>query len=159
MLYAAFGITARVMAVPFAYDTLRLAGACYLLYLAYQAVRPGGRPPFQVRALAPDGPGKLFLMGLLTNLLNPKAAVMYLSLLPRFISPERGSVLGQSHVLGFTQIAVSICVNTAIVMASGSIALLPVRRPLWAVIPRWLMGMVLAALAVRMLAGARCQAS
>ena len=42
MLCAAFGITALVMAVPYAYDTLRFAGALYLLYLAWQALRPGG---------------------------------------------------------------------------------------------------------------------
>lgn len=75
MLGAAFGITAVVMAVPYAYDALRFAGAGYLLYLAWQAVKPGGRSPFQVRELPKDGPRKLYLMGLLTNLLNPKVAV------------------------------------------------------------------------------------
>ena len=45
MLSAAFGITALLFAVPFAYDALRIAGALYLLYLAWQAVRPGGRSP------------------------------------------------------------------------------------------------------------------
>ena len=87
MLGAAFGITAVVMAVPYAYDALRFAGAGYLLYLAWQAVQPGGRSPFQVRELPKDGPRKLYLMGLLTNLLNPKVAVLYLSLLPQFIDP------------------------------------------------------------------------
>jgi threonine/homoserine/homoserine lactone efflux protein len=65
MLAAAFGITALLIAVPFAYDALRFAGAAYLLWLAWQAVRPGGRSPFQVRTLPKDGPRKLFLMGLL----------------------------------------------------------------------------------------------
>ena len=87
MLCAAFGITAIVMAVPYAYDTLRVAGALYLLYLAWQALRPGGRSPFQVRDLPKDSPRRLFAMGFLTNLLNPKIAVMYLSLLPQFIAP------------------------------------------------------------------------
>src|SRR5882757_8290080 len=71
MLCAAFGITAIVMAVPYAYDGLRIGGALYLLYLAWQAVRPGGRSPFQVRDLPVDGPRRLFLMGFVTNLLNP----------------------------------------------------------------------------------------
>ena len=48
MLCAAFGITALLLAVPFAYDALRFAGAGYLLWLAWQAVKPGGRSPFQV---------------------------------------------------------------------------------------------------------------
>ena len=56
MLCAAFGITALLMVVPFAYDTLRFGGAIYLLYLAWQAVRPGGRAPFQLRELPADSP-------------------------------------------------------------------------------------------------------
>ncbi|HEV2111999.1 MAG TPA: LysE family translocator, partial [Gammaproteobacteria bacterium] len=71
MLLAAFGITAIFVAVPYAYDALRLAGAGYLLYLAWQALKPGGRSPFEVRELPQDGPRKLILMGLMTNLLNP----------------------------------------------------------------------------------------
>ena len=47
------------------------AGAAYLLWLAWQALRPGGRSPFQVRKLQVDGPRRLFAMGLVTNLLNP----------------------------------------------------------------------------------------
>ena len=92
MLCAAFGITALVFAVPYAYDLLRFGGAAYLLYLAWQALKPGGRSAFAVRDLPVDGPRKLFLMGLITNLANPKIAVMYLSLLPQFITPGHGSV-------------------------------------------------------------------
>ncbi|ATA21632.1 threonine/homoserine/homoserine lactone efflux protein [Gibbsiella quercinecans] len=155
MLCAAFGITALVMAVPYAYDTLRIGGALYLLYLAWQAVKPGGRSPFQVRALPQDSARKLFTMGFVTNLLNPKIAVMYLSLLPQFISPEHGSVLAQSLVLGGLQIAISVSVNALIAVSAGAIAGFLAGRPLWIVLQRWLMGTVLAALAVRMLADAR----
>lgn len=155
MLCAAFGITALVVAVPYAYDALRIAGALYLLYLAWQAVRPGGRSPFQVRDLPKDSPRRLFAMGLVTNLLNPKAAVLYLSLLPQFIDPKLGNVLGQSVALGFTQIAISVSVNAMIALAAGSIALFLTRRPTWATIQRWLMATVLAALAVRMATEAR----
>ncbi|MBO0125306.1 LysE family translocator [Agrobacterium sp. OT33] len=155
MMCAAFGITAIVMAVPYAYDALRLAGALYLLYLAWQAVRPGGRSPFQVRNLPKDGPSKLFMMGFLTNLLNPKIAVMYLSLLPQFISPDHGSVLSQSLILGCTQIAISVSVNSVIAIAAGSIAIFLASRPTWLVVQRWLMGTVLAGLAIRMATEAR----
>lgn len=155
MLCAAFGITAIVMAVPYAYDALRFGGALYLLYLAWQAVKPGGRSPFQVRDLPEDSPRKLFLMGFLTNLLNPKIAVMYLSLLPQFISPEQGSVLVQSLTLGFTQIVISVSVNAMIALAAGTIAGFLASRPTWLVVQRWLMGTVLAGLAVRMAMEAR----
>ena len=122
ILCAAFGITALLLAVPFAYDVLRFCGAAYLLWLAWQAVRPGGTSPFQVRKLAEDSPRKLFTMGLMTNLLNPKVAVMYLSLLPQFIVPEQGSVLTQLLALGAMQITISITVNAIIAVMAGSIA-------------------------------------
>jgi threonine/homoserine/homoserine lactone efflux protein len=147
---AAFGITALMMAVPYAYDALRFGGALYLLYLGWQAVRPGGRSPFQVRDLPKDGPRKLFTMGFLTSLLNPKIAVMYLSLLPQFITPDHGSVLVQSLIFGSTQILISVSVNALIAMMAGSIAIFLARRPTWLVVQRWLMGTMLAGLAVRM---------
>ncbi|MDR2307887.1 MAG: LysE family translocator [Paucimonas sp.] len=154
MLCAALGITALVMAVPYAYDALRIGGALYLLYLAWQALRPGGRSPFQVRELPPDSPRRLFMMGLLTNLLNPKIAVMYLSLMPQFIVPGH-SVLAQSLALGSTQIAISVTVNALIALMAGSIAVFLAGRPLWQQAQRWLMGTVLAGLALRMLAEGR----
>ena len=155
MLCAALGITALVMAVPFAYDALRIGGALYLLYLAWQALRPGGRSPFQVRELPADSPRRLFMMGFVTNLLNPKIAVMYLSLMPQFIEPGHGSVLLQSLVLGGTQIAISVTVNALIAVMAGSIAVFLAGRPVWQQVQRWLVGTVLAALAVRMLAEGR----
>lgn len=155
MMCAALGITALLMAVPYAYDALRIGGALYLLVLAWQAVKPGGRSPFEVLDLPVDSPKKLFLMGFLTNLLNPKIAVMYLSLLPQFIKPEHGDVLTQSLVLGFTQIVISVSVNAMIAMAAGSLALFLGQRPTWLVLQRWLMGTVLAGLAVRMLADSK----
>lgn len=155
MLCAAFGITALVMAVPFAYDTIRIAGALYLVWLAWQAVRPGGSSPFEVRSLPRDGPRKLFLMGFLTNLLNPKIAVMYLSLLPQFIDPAHGSILGQALALGMTQIIISIFVNAIIAISAASTAIFLTRRPTFAVIQRWMMGTVLAGLAVKMVTETR----
>ncbi|WP_298722762.1 LysE family translocator [uncultured Ferrovibrio sp.] len=157
MLCAAFGITALLFAVPYAYDALRFAGAAYLLYLAWQAVRPGGRSPFQVQALPQDSPRKLFTMGLVTNLLNPKIAMLYLSLLPQFITPseEAGSVLLQSLILGSTQIVISVSVNALIAITAGSIAGFLAGRPFWLLVQRWLMGCVLAGLAVKMATEAR----
>ncbi|MEJ2630145.1 MAG: LysE family translocator [Acidihalobacter sp.] len=150
MLCAAFGITALLLTVPFAYDTLRFAGAAYLLYLAWQAIKPGGRSPFQVRVLPADSNRKLFLMGFLTSVLNPKIAVLYLSLLPQFIDPHAGSVLMQSLVLGFEQIVISLTVNAAIVIMAGSVAAFLAARPVWLTVQRWLMGGVLTALAARL---------
>jgi threonine/homoserine/homoserine lactone efflux protein len=150
VLCAAFGITALLFAVPYAYDALRLTGAVYLLYLAWQAVQPNGRSPFEVRPLDADSPRKLFAMGLFTVLLNPKVAVLYLALLPQFIDPVSGSVLTQSVMLGLAQIAVSFTGNTMIVVGAGSITAFLASRPLWLKLQRWLMGTVLAGLALQM---------
>lgn len=155
MLCAAFGITALVLAVPYAYDALRIAGALYLLWLAWQTIRPGGGSPFQVRALPKDSPSRLFVMGFVTNLLNPKIAIMYLSLLPQFIDPHSGGVLAQSLVLGATQIAISVAVNALIVVTAGAIAGFLAGRPLWVAVQRWLMAGVLTGLAWRMATEAR----
>src|SRR5690606_825189 len=107
MFAAAVGMTALFLAVPFAYKVLKWAGAAYLLYLAWQAVKPGARSAFEPRQLPEDPPSKLFLMGFFTNVLNPKIAVFYLSIFPQFVSPENGSVFSQSIILGVTQITVS----------------------------------------------------
>lgn len=155
MLCAAFGISALILAIPLAYDVLRFAGAIYLGWLAWQALRPGGRSPFQVRELAPDSPRKLFGMGLFTALLNPKVAILYMALLPQFIDPARGNVLGQTLVLGLVQISISLTVNGMITCAAGSIAGFLAGRPTWLRLQRWVMGGVLGGLAVRMAVEAR----
>ena len=155
MLCAAFGLTALVFAVPYSYDALRLAGAAYLGWLAWQALRPGGSSPFEVRVLARDAPRKLFAMGLVTNLLNPKIAMIYLSLLPQFIDPQAGSVLTQSLALGAAQIVISVAVNGSIALSAARVARFLRTRPGFALIQRWLMGAVLGALAVRMAAESR----
>jgi threonine/homoserine/homoserine lactone efflux protein len=155
MLCAAFGITALLFAVPYAYDALRLSGVAYLLWLAWQAVKPNGRSPFQVRELNVDGPRKLFAMGFVTNLLNPKIAMLYLALLPQFIDPGQGSVLTQSLVLGSVQTVISVSVNGMIALAAGSIAVFLGTRPTWVLVQHYLMGTVLAGLAMKMAFEAR----
>ena len=107
MLCAAFGITAIFLAIPFAYDALRAAGALYLLWLAWQAIRPGGSSPFQVRELPQDSPRRLFVMGLVTALFNPKVAVLYLSLLPQFITPGT-PITPQLWILAITFVVMAI---------------------------------------------------
>jgi threonine/homoserine/homoserine lactone efflux protein len=155
MFAAAIGITALFMAVPVAYEVLKWAGAVYLLYLAWQAVKPGARSPFEARNLPEDPPHKLFLMGFLTNVLNPKIAVFYISIFPQFLSPENGSVFTQSIVLGLTQIAVSFSVNLVIALSAAKLAMWFIRNPRWLAAQRYIMGFVLAALAIRLAAEQR----
>lgn len=151
MLAAAVGLTAVFLAVPLAYEALKWAGALYLLWMAWQAVRPGARSPFEARELLPDAPSRLVLMGFLTSVLNPKVAMFYLSIFPQFISPEHGSLFIQSILLGLTQISVSFTVNLLIALFASGIAVWFVRNPLWLAVQRYVMGGVLATLAVRLI--------
>lgn len=151
MLCAAWGLTALLFAIPFAYDAIRILGAVYLLWLAWQAFTSPSHFQFQAQNLAQDSRAKLFGMGFLTSVLNPKIAILYLSLLPQFIRPEQGSVFVQSILLGSIQIMVSVMVNALIVISAGRIALFLSHNPTWANVQKWLMGTVLAGLAVRLL--------
>ncbi len=94
-------------------------------------------------------------MGFFTSVLNPKIAVMYLSLLPQFIHPVNGSVLGQALILGVTQIMISVIVNALIAISAATIAAFFTQRPRFAVAQRWVMGTVLGGLALQMATEAR----
>lgn len=150
LLAATLGLTALLTAVPFAFDALRIAGAAYLAWLAWDALRPGGSSPFVTRQLPVDAPGRLFRMGLLTNLLNPKVAIFYLSFFPQFLHPDRGSVLLQGLQLGAVQIVVSGSVNALLIFGAARIAAFLARSRGWLRAQRYLMATVLGALAVRM---------
>ncbi len=149
LLAAALGLTALLMAVPLAFDAIRLAGAAYLSWLAWQTVKPGGAAPFQMRALPVDSTGALLRTGFLTNLLNPKVALFYLSFLPQFIDPARGPVLLQTLQLGAVQMAISGSVNALLVMGAGAVTAFLSRSRGWLQAQRWIMAGVLGALALR----------
>jgi threonine/homoserine/homoserine lactone efflux protein len=148
---AALGLTAVFMAVPMAYEILKWAGALYLLWLAWQALKPGARSPFEAQQLPADSPRKLVTMGFLTSALNPKIAMFYLSIFPQFINPEHGSVFSQSIILGLTQISVSFSVNLLIALFAAGIASWFASNPTWLSVQRYVMGFVLAGLAVRLM--------
>ena len=151
MLAASLGLTALFMAVPMAFEALKWAGAAYLLWMAWQAVRPGGSSLFeQTQVLSPEPPRKLFAMGLFTSILNPKVAIFYLSIFPQFVSSEHGSVFWQSVTLGLIQISTSFTVNLLITLFAAHIALWFKDNPAWLKAQKWVMGTVLAGLAVRL---------
>jgi len=153
LLAAAAGLSALFAAVPSTYTAVKLAGAAYLAWLAWQMVRPGGRSPFAPQELAPHSARRLFVMGLTTNLLNPKIALMYASLIPQFVEPERGSTWGQFVQLGAAQIVVAVSVNAAIVCAAAAISGYLLRHPRVLAVQRWGSGTVLGYFAGRMALG------
>lgn len=146
-----FGLTAILFAVPYAYSVIKILGTLYLLYLAYQAIKPKSKNIFEVdKNLKADKPKKLFTVGFLTNVLNPKVAVFYLSFFPQFVKPEYGSVLTQSLELGVTQVFVSFSINFLIVLTAAKAAIFFADNPVWIKIQKWFMASVLTFLAVKM---------
>lgn len=150
VIMVSFGLTAILMAVPFAYTFLKWLGVGYLLYLAWNAIKPGSKSVFETTSLKDDSNFKLFQMGFLTNVLNPKIAVFYMSFFPQFIKPEYGNVLLQNFQLGFTQMTVSFSVNLMIVLFASSISTWFNERPTWIKIQKWFMAGILGSLALKL---------
>jgi threonine/homoserine/homoserine lactone efflux protein len=147
---AALGLSAIFLTVPILYDAMRYVGAAYLLWLAWDALRAGGRELFQTRTLPPDSPARLFRIGVLTSVLNPKVAMFYLALFPQFIDATRGSVFLQGLMLGLLQIAINTVGDLCFVFAAGAITAWLAPRPLWSALQRWVLGIVLAGIALRL---------
>lgn len=150
VLMAAFGISAFFLAVPLAYDALRFAGAAYLLWLAWQAIRTGSKGVFEVKELKADSSFKLVWMGFLTNALNPKIAIFYISIFTQFLDPNKGSIFAQSVTLGIVQICVSAAVNAAIVFSAAMVYAFFSRNPTWTKIQKWVMASALSGLALKL---------
>ena len=153
LLCTAFGITALMLAFPYAYDALRVGGAVYLLYLAWQILKPGCSVLSQVRPMEKDSHGKLLVMGFVTSLLNPSVAILYLSLLPQFIDRSKGSVFAQSIVLGMVHVGACVIVNASLAVASAAVRVFFARRPAWQLLQQWVIGSMFLGLAVRMVMG------
>lgn len=149
LVAASLGLAALFAAVPAAFVVVKIAGVAYLGYLAWQMLRPGGRSPFDPQEVAPIRPVRLFGMGLVTNLLNPKIALLYAAVLPQFIDPSR-PVWSQFLVLGGVQIIVGLTVNCLVVLSAGSLSRYLRRRPLAMLVQRWVAGTVLAAFAAKL---------
>ncbi len=98
-LAAAIGLSAVLMTSALAFMVVKYAGAAYLIYLGVRAILNGDRPS-PTQNLQKVNLWKAFAQGVLTNLLNPKAALFFLAFVPQFVDPSRGSVALQSIVLG-----------------------------------------------------------
>src|SRR5258705_12720374 len=108
---SALGVSVIFAESAHAFAVLKYIGGAYLLYLGGRAIRDAfsGRttPSNQLRAAAPMSPFSCFAQGLITNLLNPKVAVFYVTFLPQFIAPDR-PVLSQSIFLAASHVAMGL---------------------------------------------------
>ena len=147
VLLAALGISVVLLAIPFAFDAIKLAGAAYLLWLAINTLRGGGIS-FTPQPLDVVPDRVLFRQAMVAALLNPKVAVFYLSLFPQFVEPAAGPVFAQSLLLGAVHLVVSSVVDGLLVTVAGFLATWFAARPLWLKMQRWLLGTAFGALAV-----------
>ncbi|WP_376088286.1 LysE family translocator [Roseomonas sp. CCTCC AB2023176] len=147
---AAAGVTAALLAVPYAFQTMQYGGAAYLLWLAWQSVRPNGAPLFSPRPMPREGAARLFGLGLATAALNPKVALFYVAVLPPFMDPEQGSLFWQGVTLGAVQIGVCTAFDAVMVAGAGGVARFLATRPAWLAAQRWVLGIGLVALAVHL---------
>ena len=113
---AALGLTAIIAASPFAYQALRWGGVAYLLWLAWDGWKGGAQA--SEHAKAGSSLGRFFRRGLITNLLNPKAAVFYVAVLPGFLSP--GANMAEIATLTAIYVGVATAVHSGIVTAAGA---------------------------------------
>lgn len=147
LLLAALGLSAVLLALPWAFDAIKLAGAAYLFWLAWSTVRGAGFS-FTPQPL-PHVPDRvLFRQALLASVVNPKVAVFYLSLFPQFVDPAAGPVLLQSLALGVVHVSVSTLIDGALVTVAGLLAAWFARRPGWLRVQRWFLGSAFGVLAV-----------
>jgi threonine/homoserine/homoserine lactone efflux protein len=116
MLLAVAGVAELIAALPIVYHGLRWAGVLYLLNLAWEAWRGATETsPSHIRS----GDHAPFWRGLIANLLNPKALVFYVVLLPSFIAPDHAAFWLQALILGATHLLVSLIVHSAIVVGAA----------------------------------------
>jgi threonine/homoserine/homoserine lactone efflux protein len=152
IVMASAGLTAILFAVPIAYSILKIVGVSYLLYLAWQAIGPTSRNIFEIKNNPQeDKPAKLFSIGFLTNVLNPKVAIFYVSFFPQFIKPGYGSIMTQSLQLGAIHIIICFSVQFIIIMMASKAALFFAGKPSLIKLQKWFMASVLTGLAVKMI--------
>lgn len=154
-LLGAAGVTAVLLAVPAAHAALALGGAAYLAWLAWATLKPGGRSMFEPQKLPPAPDRALFTMGMGTALLNPKVALFYVAVLPPFIDPALGHVFVQGAILGLLQVLICTLGDAVLVYGAGSVQKFLAERPFWMAAQRWVLGLALLALAIRLALDAR----
>jgi threonine/homoserine/homoserine lactone efflux protein len=115
-LVAALGVAQLIQTWTLLYEVLRWSGVVFLLYLAWEGWTSGT----DVVAEAPVEQGRNFARGLITNLLNPKAGLFYISVLPTFIDPALPA-MRQAVILTALYVAVASLVHLLIVLLAGSL--------------------------------------
>lgn len=117
-LTAAFGLATIISNSPFLYQTLRWAGVLYMLYLAWEGWR--GEEETSAGSTRNTHRSVYFKRGLIVNLLNPKAAVFYVAILPSFISADT-SILPQATALTVLYVVIATFIHASVVVLASTL--------------------------------------
>lgn len=149
---AALGLAALFKAAPWTFDVVRLAGAAYLLWIGIQCLRTTMLPSLTSADTTGEKLrwGAAIRRGLLTNLLNPKALLFCSVLLPQFINPQAGPVLGQFATLGVVLVGVGLLFDSAYALVGAALGRWLQRSPSAQRLQQWLFGSLLIGFAVRL---------
>lgn len=150
----ALGVAALVTAYPAAFTGLQVTGACYLLYLAWQALRAGGAAGDATAGTRLTA-ARYYRRGIVMNVTNPKVALFFLAFLPQFAVPERGPLTVQIVLLGALFILATLLVFGTIALLAARLGTWLGRTPAARDALRYLAGAVLAGLAVTLLLATR----
>jgi len=113
---AALGVSTLIGTTPWLFQGLRWAGSLYLLYLAWDSWRESTMPP---DAQFEGSLQRYFSQGLLSNMLNPKAYLVFAAVLPQFVNPAQ-PLLAQLITLSALYVGVATAVHAAIALLAGS---------------------------------------
>lgn len=117
VLGAALGVSAVLAASAVAFAIVKYAGAAYLVYLGARMIRSRNAQPDMGSAVRPLR--SAFTQGAVTEILNPKTALFFLSFIPQFIAPERGRVFVQFVMLGATSVLLNTSADLVVVSFAG----------------------------------------
>jgi len=120
-IIAAFGVAALIDNSPLLYGLLRWGGVAYLLWLAWESWSSERETSPDETNGNSDSPWPAFRRGLITNLLNPKAAVFYVAVLPDFIRLDGGAVVTQTLLLSVVYVSIATAIHSAIVALAGTL--------------------------------------
>jgi threonine/homoserine/homoserine lactone efflux protein len=126
---AALGLSALLAASAHAYERVKIAGALYLLWLAWRAVRHGSALKLKAGALASGGLRGALASGFLINVTNPKIVLFFVTFLPQFIGASDPHASAKLFVLGFGFIAITTVVNAIVILVAGRFVAAAKRNP------------------------------
>lgn len=145
----ALGLATLFAASALAFTVLKVCGAAYLAWLAWQAFRAPADAPAQSGPAA-GSHWQMYRRGVLMNLTNPKVVIFFLAFLPQFVVPARGGIAPQIAVLGLVFIAATCLVFGAIAWFSGWFGAVLLRSARARRALNWFSGAVFAGLALRL---------